>query len=53
MTLHLHGRGLPDGEPVEWWVVDGTLSADPVKGAETVFDAGWIVAVLVDGHCHV
>ena len=37
--LHLRGRGLPDGEPVEWWVVDGVLSAEPVAGAETVFGA--------------
>jgi imidazolonepropionase-like amidohydrolase len=56
-TLHVRGRGLPDGEPVEWWIVDGTLSAEPVKDAETVFGAdrhgGWIVPGLVDAHCHV
>jgi imidazolonepropionase-like amidohydrolase len=53
MMLHVRGRGLPDGEPVEWWIVDGTLSAEPVAGAETVFDGGWIVPGLVDAHCHV
>ncbi|MDX1889175.1 amidohydrolase family protein [Mycolicibacterium sp. 050158] len=56
-AFHLRGRGLPDGEPVEWWVVDGVLSAEPVAGAETVFGAdgasGWIIAGLVDAHCHV
>jgi imidazolonepropionase-like amidohydrolase len=56
-TLHVRGLGLPDGEPVEWWIVDGTLSAEPVKDAETVFGAdghgGWIVPGLVDAHCHV
>ena len=51
--LHVKGRGLPDGEPVEWWVVDGVLSAEPVSDAETVFDGGWIVPGLVDAHCHV
>jgi imidazolonepropionase-like amidohydrolase len=55
--LHLRGRGLPDGEPVEWWVVDGVLSAEPVAGADTVFGAdaaaGWILPGLVDAHCHV
>jgi imidazolonepropionase-like amidohydrolase len=55
--LHLRGRALPDGEPVEWWVVDGVLSAEPVVGAETVFGAegagGWILPGLVDAHCHV
>jgi imidazolonepropionase-like amidohydrolase len=48
---------LADGEPVEWWIVDGTLSAEPVDGAQTVFGAdgygGWIVPGLVDAHCHV
>ena len=56
-TLHVRGLGLPDGEPVEWWIVDGALSAEPVKDAETVFGAdghgGWIVPGLVDAHCHV
>jgi len=53
MTLHVRGRGLPDGEPVEWWIVDGTLSGEPVNDAQTVFDGGWIVPGLVDAHCHV
>src|ERR1700761_5568552 len=52
-ALHVRGRGLPDGEPVEWWIVDGLLSAEPVADAETVFDGGWIVPGLVDAHCHV
>ena len=60
MSLHVRGRGLPDDQPVEWWIVDessrgygGTLSAEPVPGAETVFDGGWILPGLVDAHCHV
>ncbi|TQR84568.1 amidohydrolase family protein [Mycobacterium hodleri] len=53
MRLRFRGRGLPDGEPVEWWVVDGELSAEPVADAETVFDGGWIIPGLVDAHCHV
>ena len=53
MSLHLRGRGLPDGEPVEWWVAHGVLSAEPVAGAETVVDGGWILPGLVDAHCHV
>ena len=57
MSLSVRGRGLPDGEPVQWWIVDGTLSAEPVNDAETVFGAdgygGWIVPGLVDAHCHV
>ena len=56
MRLHVRGRGLPDGEPVQWWIVDGTLSAEPVTGADTAFGAsggGWILPGLVDAHCHV
>ena len=53
MRLHFRGRGLPDGEPVEWWVVNGELSADPVADAVTIVDGGWIIPGLVDAHCHV
>ena len=53
MRLHVRGRGLPDEEPVEWWIVDGILSCEPAADAETVFDGGWIVSGLVDAHCHV
>ena len=53
MRLHLRGRGLPDGQPVEWWVVDGRLSAERVAEADTVVDGGWIIPGLVDAHCHV
>lgn len=52
-ALHVRGRGLPDGEPIEWWIADGVLRADPVRGAETIFDGGWIIPGLVDAHCHV
>lgn len=55
--LHVRGRGLPDGEPIEWWVAHGLLSAEPIANAETVFgadgDGGWIIPGLVDAHCHV
>ncbi len=53
MRLHVRGNRLPDGESVQWWIVDGKLSAEPVAGAETVFDTGWILPGLVDAHCHV
>ncbi|MBO0677232.1 amidohydrolase family protein [Mycolicibacterium sp. S2-37] len=55
--LHVRGRALPGEQPVEWWIVDGLLRAEPVSGAETVFGTagfdGWIVPGLVDAHCHV
>jgi imidazolonepropionase-like amidohydrolase len=63
VRLHVRGRGLPDEQQVEWWIVDepsgeeherrGVLSAEPVADAETVFDGGWILPGLVDAHCHV
>ena len=51
--LHVRGRGLPDGEPVEWWIAEGVLHREPVPGADTVWDGGWIIPGLVDAHCHV
>ena len=53
MRLHVRGVGLPDGDAVELWVVDGRISREPVSGADTVFDGGWILPGLVDAHCHV
>ncbi|MGY4710046.1 metal-dependent hydrolase family protein [Mycolicibacterium sp. CBM1] len=52
-AIHVRGRGLPDGEPVQWWIADGVLHRDPVAGAETLWDGGWIIPGLVDAHCHV
>jgi len=52
-VLHVRGRSLPDGEQVQWWIADGVLRAEPVAGADTVFDGGWIIPGLVDAHCHV
>lgn len=51
--LHVRGHGLSDGGPVEWWIHDGVLSAEPIPGADTVFDGGWVIPGLVDAHCHV
>ena len=53
MRLHVRGVGLPDEEPVELWIVDGRISREPVTGADTVFDGGWVLPGLVDAHCHV
>ncbi|GAQ36199.1 amidohydrolase family protein [Mycobacterium pseudoshottsii JCM 15466] len=49
----MRGRGLPDETAVELWIVDGHISTEPVSGADTVFDGGWILPGLVDAHCHV
>ncbi|WP_156767072.1 amidohydrolase family protein [Mycobacterium sp. E796] len=51
--MRLRGLELPGETEIELWVVDGRISAEPVAGADTVFDGGWIVPGLVDAHCHV
>ncbi|OBI56264.1 hypothetical protein A5706_20160 [Mycobacterium sp. E796] len=53
MRMRLRGLELPGETEIELWVVDGRISAEPVAGADTVFDGGWIVPGLVDAHCHV
>ena len=51
--MHVRGLGLPDEAQTELWIVDGRISTEPVAGADTVFDGGWILPGLVDAHCHV
>jgi imidazolonepropionase-like amidohydrolase len=53
VRLHIRGQGLPDDAPLELWIVDGKISVEPLTGADTVFDGGWIIPGLVDAHCHV
>ncbi|MFY9767110.1 MAG: amidohydrolase family protein, partial [Mycobacterium sp.] len=53
MRLHVRGVALPDEEAIELWIVDGRISREPVSGADTVFDGGWVLPGLVDAHCHV
>ncbi|BBY11279.1 hypothetical protein MMARJ_20190 [Mycobacterium marseillense] len=53
MRMHVRGVGLPDETEIQLWIVDGRISTEPVAGADTVFDGGWIVPGLVDAHCHV
>ncbi|MGB7142341.1 MAG: amidohydrolase family protein [Mycobacterium sp.] len=53
MPQHVRGVGLPDEEPIELWIIEGRISREPVGGAETIFDGGWILPGLVDAHCHV
>ncbi|SDG35013.1 Imidazolonepropionase [Lentzea fradiae] len=51
--MHLRGVVLPDGEPRDLWVVNGRVRTQPVPGADTVVDGGFLVPGLVDAHCHV
>lgn len=52
-AVHLRGVVLPAGEVAELWVVDGMIRAEPVAGATTLVEDGYLVPGLVDAHCHV
>ena len=51
-ALKVSGVVLPSGERRDVYVIDGHLTYEPVSDAELVAE-GWIVAGLVDAHCHV
>ncbi|TQF67111.1 amidohydrolase family protein [Rhodococcus spelaei] len=53
MAVRLAGVGLPDEQPVELWIDGGIISTEPVAGAETLSESGWVLPGLVDAHCHV
>ncbi len=53
MRGHLRGRTFPFEEPIDLWVHDGVISREPIAGADTLFDGGWLLPGLVDAHCHV
>jgi imidazolonepropionase-like amidohydrolase len=50
--LHVRGVALPEREPREFWITGGRLSTEPVPGAETVVDGGYLLPGFVDAHCH-
>ncbi|MCP2165387.1 amidohydrolase family protein [Goodfellowiella coeruleoviolacea] len=50
--MHLRGVVLPEQAPRDLWVVNGRIRTEPVPGAQTVVDGGFLVPGLVDAHCH-
>ncbi|GAC58968.1 peptidase M38 family protein [Gordonia hirsuta DSM 44140 = NBRC 16056] len=50
-----HYRGIDPftGEQLELWVDGAVISREPLPGAQTVSDGGWLVPGLVDAHNHV
>src|SRR5689334_6952372 len=52
-ALHVRGVLLPDGDERELWIVNGRIRTNPVPGAETIVDGGFVMPGLVDAHCHV
>jgi imidazolonepropionase-like amidohydrolase len=53
MALHVRGVVLPDDEVRDLWLVGDRVSTEPVPGAVTVADGGFILPGLVDAHCHI
>lgn len=53
MVLHVRGVVLPDDQVTDLWLVGDRVSREPVPGAETVLDGGFILPGLVDAHCHI
>jgi imidazolonepropionase-like amidohydrolase len=51
--LHVRGVLLPDDEVRDLWIDGDRLSLEPVPGAQTVSDGGFILPGLVDAHCHI
>ena len=52
MPYHIRGHVLPEGDIRDLYVADGRISFEPVAGAETIVEAGYIVPGLVDTHAH-
>ncbi|WP_433826937.1 amidohydrolase family protein [Actinoplanes sp. CA-015351] len=52
MALHVRGTVLPDGAVRDLWLVGDRVTFEPVAGAETISDGGFVVPGLVDAHCH-
>lgn len=50
-----HYRGIDPftDEQIDLWVVDGFITHEPVRGAATAAEGGWIIPGLVDAHNHV
>jgi imidazolonepropionase-like amidohydrolase len=53
VALHVRGVVLPDDTVRDLWLSGDTVSTEPVPGAETVVDGGYILPGLVDAHCHI
>src|SRR3954465_10602402 len=52
MALHVRGVVLPEGEVRDLWLVGDRVTFEPVGGAETVSDGGFVVPGLGGAHWH-
>lgn len=52
-ALHVRGVVLPEGEQRDLWISEGVIRTEPIADAVTIADGCFIVAGLVDAHCHI
>ncbi|MGA3525129.1 amidohydrolase family protein [Melissospora conviva] len=52
MAMHLRGVVLPDDEVRDLWLIGDRVTFEPVPGAETISDGGYVLPGLIDAHCH-
>jgi imidazolonepropionase-like amidohydrolase len=52
MALHVRGVVLPDDEVRDLWLVGDRVTYEPVAGAQTISEGGFVLPGLVDAHCH-
>ncbi|MEV0608797.1 amidohydrolase family protein [Polymorphospora rubra] len=50
---HVRGVVLPDDEVRDLWLVGDRVTYEPVAGATTIADGGFVLPGLVDAHCHI
>jgi imidazolonepropionase-like amidohydrolase len=53
VAWHVRGVVLPDDEVRDLWLVGDRVTYEPVDGARTLADRGFILPGLVDAHCHI
>jgi imidazolonepropionase-like amidohydrolase len=53
MAWHVRGVVLPDDDVIDLWLVGDQVTREPVAGAVTLADRGFILPGLVDAHCHI
>lgn len=53
MALHVRGVLLPEDEVRDIWLVGDRVTFEPVAGAETIADGGFLLPGLTDAHCHI
>jgi imidazolonepropionase-like amidohydrolase len=52
VSFRVHGRLLPGNEQRDVYIVDGRFTFNPVEGASTLLEDGYLLPGLVDVHAH-